>query len=249
MIVDSLDMIENLISRLTKPSEAHFMDYIPNSGLFKQCRAYSPTEVKYARRSALELQLTLRNMREFDEERTRSFMADATKSNDYTLPSTSVGLNQEWIRAGAGVVNGMAMAVIKDLSSYFKRYKESYISANSHDSWDCSVALGSHPLTIAIYRSVKHYHMMNKAMGYTTNLSKQLETITLLNLDKLASKDRSSEELIFTYSTFGRKLSRQLRDDPDLIIAKARTMQFGRSLMDIQLAMSKEFPLLKAGVI
>jgi len=248
-IVDSLDVIENLVSRLTIPSTKHFMDYIPNSGLFQQERAYSSTQVKYARRSALELQLTLRNMREFDVERTRSFMANATKSNDYTLPTHEVSLFKEWNRAASGVVNGMAMSVIKDLSTYFKRYKEAYIDANSNDSWDCRVSLGNHPLTIAIYRSVKHYHMMNKAMGYTTDLSKQLETITLLNLDKLKTKDRSSEELIFTYSTFGRKLARQLRDDPDLIIAKARTMQFGRSLMDIQFAMAKEFPLLKAGVI
>jgi hypothetical protein len=248
-IVDSLDMIENLLSRLTKPTDKHFMDHIPLGGLFRQERAYSSTQVKYGRRAALELQLTLRNMREFDEERTRSFMANATKSNDYIIPSNLVSLIQEWNRASSGVVNGMAMSVIKDLSTYFKRYKEAYIDANSNDSWDCRVSLGSHPLTIAIYGSVKRYHLMNKAMGYTTDLSKQLETVTLLNLDKLRTQERNSEELIFTYSTFGRKLSRQLRDDPDLIIAKARTMQFGRSLMDIQLAMAKEFPLLKAGVI
>lgn len=248
-IVDSLTMIENLVSRLTVPSSKHFMDPIPNGSLFKQARAYSSTQVKYAVRASSELQLTLRNMREFDEERTRCFMADATKHNEYTLPSTSGSLNQEWIRAGAGVVNGMAMAIIKDLSTYYRRFKEIFVTATSSDSFDCRVALSSHPLTIAIYASVKHYHQMNKDMGYTTDLSRQLETITLLNLDKLQTKDRSSKELIFTYSTFGMKLRRQLRDDPDLIIAKARTMQFGRSLLDIQLAMAKEFPILKAGVL
>jgi hypothetical protein len=184
-----------------------------------------------------------------DEELTRSFMAEATKGNEYVIPSNSVSLAQEWVRAGSGVVNGMAMSVIKDLSTYFRRFKETYEQAVGHDSQVGVPDIGFHPLTCAIYRSVKTFHEINKKMGYTTDLTKQLETITLLNLDSLAKKDRKSEELIFAFSTFGSKLRRQLRDDPDLIIAKARSMQFGRSLMDIQLAMAKEFPHLKAGII
>jgi hypothetical protein len=250
-IVDSVEIMENLISRLTKPSSRHFFDSLEeaNGCLFRQPRAYSSTQVKYFRRTFEELRLVYRNMSQFDEERTRRFMAGATLANEYTLPSNPVSLVQEWTRAGSGVVNGMAMTVIKDLSNYFRKFKEVYESAVSHDSVVGSTPMGIHPLTSAIYRSVKHYHLMNKAMGYTTDLSKQLETITLLNLDSLARQDRKSEELIFMYSTFGAKLRRQLRDDPDLIIAKARTMQFGRSLMDIQLALAKEFPHLKAGCL
>jgi len=51
--------------------------------------------------------------------------------------------------------------------------------------------------------------------------------------------------MVFTYSTLGRKLFLQMQDDPDLIISKARTMQFGRGLLDIQFAMQKEYPHLK----
>jgi hypothetical protein len=239
--------MSNLVGRLTIPSSKHFFDSIPNNGLFKQPRAYSSTQLKLFTRCFEELQLVFRNTREFDENRTRSFMAKATRSNDYIIPSNSVSLNQEWIRAGSGVVNGMAMSVSKNLSTYFTKFKENYIPSVSHGFQVGCTPIEVHPLTISIYSSVKRFHLMNKAMGYTTDLNKQLETITLLDLDKLASQDRKSEELIFTFSTFGRKLFNQLRDDPDLIIAKAQTMRFGRSLMDIQLAMAKEYPHIKNG--
>jgi len=247
-MVCSIQVMTNLVERLTIPSPSHFFDSIPNNGLFKQKRAYSSSQVKLFIRCFEELQLVFRNTKEFDENRTRSFMAKATRSNEYTIPSNSVSLNQEWIRAGSGVVNGMAMSVSKNLSTYFTKFKNNYIPAVSHGFQDGLTPIAVHPLTIAIYGSVKRFHEMNKAMGYTTDLNKQLETITLLDLDKLASQNRKSEELIFTFSTFGRKLFNQLRDDPDLIIAKAQTMRFGRSLMDIQLAMAKEFPNIKKGL-
>jgi len=243
----SIKVMVNLIERLTTPCEKNFFDSITNGGLFKQPRAYSSTQVRLFQRSFEELQLVFRNTKEFDFMLTRSFMAEATKNNDYSLPHSEVSLIHEWTRASSGVVNGMAMSVSHKLSSYFKKFKESYADSVSYQFQDGTTSIGVHPLTIAVYASVKRFHIMNKSMGYTQDLNKQLETITLFDLDKLASQDRTSKELIFTFSTFGRKLRHQLRDDPDLIIAKAQSMRFGRSLMDIQLAMAKEFPHLKAG--
>lgn len=249
-IVDSTRIMTHLISMLNQESESlrlmkpnSWLDWNKRSNTIKPL--YGRNEIRYFTRAFEELRLVFRYSSEFHEEEIREYMAKCTSSNEYTIPSNPVSLKQEWIRAGSGVVNGMAMRVIKDLSTYYKRYKEAYITSCSHAFQQGHVEVGRHPLTYAVYGSVTRFHKMNKDMGYTTDLNKQLETITLLNLDKLQSQDRSSKELIFTFSTFASKLRRQLQSDPDLIIAKARSMQFGRSLFDIQLAMQREFPHLQ----
>jgi len=207
---------------------------------------YSSTEIKYFNRAFQELNLVFRNLKEFDPALTRAFMAKATARNEYTIPSQEVILNQEWSRAASGVVNGMAMSVVKDLNSFYKRFKDVYQTAIQNIATvQNNLDIGNHPLTYAIYNSVRAFSDMNKAMGYTNDLSKQLETVTLLDLTKLETKERTSINMVFTYSTLGRKLFLQMQDDPDLIISKARTMQFGRGLLDIQFAMQKEYPHLK----
>lgn len=246
-LVSSIEVMTNLISRLTVPNKDQFFDSIANGGLFKQGRAYSPTQVKLSTKAFEDLQLVFRNTKEFDFNLSRSFIANATKDNDYTIPFSEESLIHEWNRASSGVVNGMAMSVVRNLSVYFNKFKESYERSVSHQFQDGVTSIGVHPLTIAVYGSVKRFHQMNKDMGYTQDLNKQLETITLFDLDKLAAQDRTSKELIFTFSTFGRKLRNQLKDDPNLYIAKAQSMRFGRALLDIQLAMAKEYPLIKAG--
>jgi len=86
---------------------------------------------------------------------------------------------------------------------------------------------------------------MSMRLNHTLNLTEQLRTVTLINLDKLQSGSRLSEELIFTHSSFGKEMFKLMQDDPDVIIAKARAMQFGHSLMINQGELGKAMPHLK----
>lgn len=211
-------------------------------------RAYSRNQIHYFTKVFDELNLVFRNLKEFQVEQTRAFMAQASSTNDYILPSDEATLFQEWIRTSSGVVNGMAMSVVRRLSLFFKEFVKAYdetLVKTGCESVETKIA--HHPLTWAVYNSVKRYHKMNKDMGYTTDLSRQLETITLIDIDKLRTRERTSINLVFTYSTLGRRLFYQLRDDPYLYIAKAQTMKFGRGLFDIELAMAKAYPNLKLG--
>lgn len=206
------------------------------------------SKLSYYWRMFENIRFVYRNSKTFDAELTRRVMASATAMNDYILPSDPATLEKEYSRTGSGVVNGMAMSVIKKLSMYYNTYVNSYTTFVAHRgcSLEAIPPIGQHPLTYAIYNSVKSYSDMNKRLNYTLDLNKQLETVTLLDLDKLASQERTSKELIFTFHTAGSGIRNQLRTDHDLYIPKARTMQFGRSLLDIQFALARAFPNVKS---
>jgi hypothetical protein len=218
------------------------------TGHITRYHLYQTKEIKKLQIMLNQLYVVSRNLYNFDPLMTRRFMAEASSSNEYVIPPSDATLFQEWRRTSSGVVNGMAMSYLKRLSDFYRVFKESYNEILTHQACDTgTLPVNSHPLTHAIYQSVYRFSEMNKAMNYTTDLEKQLETITLIDINRLRNHERTSNNLIFHYGTLGRKLAYQLRTDPDLYIAKARTMQFGRSLLDIRFAMEREFPNLKLG--
>lgn len=254
--INSISLTVSLISSLRRPKMTvesggfyEFWDIGSHrslSGFYKIPLAYTAKEIKRWTREFGHLNLVLRNLNQFDYELTRAFFANATKANEYIIPSNEATLIKEWIRTSSGVVNGMAMAALKKLSKFYSEFKEAYVSATEHSRLESTnVDISKHPLTWAVYKSVNFYHAQNKAMGYTTDLNSQLETITLLDPAKLLDRDREAERMIFLYSTLGRKLANQLSTDHDLIISKARTMQFGRALLDIKLLFEREYRFLK----
>jgi len=107
--------------------------------------------------------------------------------------------------------------------------------------------MSMHPLTYAIFGSIARFFEMSKQLNYTFDLTEQLRTVTLIDLDKLQAGSRLAEELVFTYSSFGREMYKMMQDDPDLIIAKAQTMKFGRALMVNHGELGKAMPNLKLG--
>jgi hypothetical protein len=228
-----------------------FFEFMPKKGKSHFMRlpfAYDHKRIRRIAQDFSHLNVVFRNLKEFDPGLTRAFIANATKANEYILPFDEVALFHEWKRTSSGVVNGMAMAALKKLSKFYSNFKEVYSKAVDHSCIESvRTDISMHPLTFAIYRSVNNFSEMNKRMGYTTDLSRQLETITLIDLDKLAERERTSNNMVFLYSTLGRKLAYQLATDHDLVIAKARTMQFGRALLDIKFAMEKDFRFLKEG--
>jgi hypothetical protein len=258
--INSVNAALSLISSLRRPLDSvetggfyEFWDVIgmkplPKDNFMKLKLAYTPRELKRWNNEFQNLNVVLRNISSFDSELTRAFMARATYANEYILPFDEATLAKEWTRTSSGVVNGMAMATIHKLSKFYKNFKNVYMEAVTHSRAESvTTDISTHPLMWAVYGSVNNFHAMNKAMGYTTDLSRQLETITLLDPTKLIAQDRTAEQMLFLYSTLGRKLAYQLSSDYDLYIPKARTMQFGRSLFDIKLAFEREFKFLKRG--
>lgn len=257
-ITHSVELTLSLLRHLVKPrmtlESGGFFEFggliyktvIKGSLFMRLPRNYRASDIRRLRTALYDLWLVRRNLNNFDFQATRSFMAYATRDNAYVLAPDYATLTQEWVRTSSGVVNGMAMSQLKRLSKYYDTFVSSFAEATAHNRYDAiKDSISYHPLTIALYRSVKHFHAMNKAMGYTMDLNKQLETITLLDLDNLRAQERTSNKLVFIYSTLGRKLRYQLETDHDLIIAKARTMQFGRSLFDIELKIARAYPHLK----
>lgn len=248
-IVSSMDLAVSLISQLRIDRILQFKEGFYGHWYYDSLHcglAFSKSEIKYFRRCFEELNLVYRNTKSFDAQATRRFICESTSGNDYSLPLSDVILAQEWVRASSGVVNSMAMSVVKNLTDFYGKFKKVYEPVtNTIATVSGQTPMDLHPLTYAIYNSIRTFSNMNKSMGYTTDLMKQLETVTILDLDKLSAHQRTSIDMVFTFSTLGRKLRNQLKSDPYLIIAKARTMQFGASLFGIQLQMQREYPVLK----
>jgi hypothetical protein len=209
-----------------------------------QIRLYSSmfTDIRFTYRCSMDFP---------DFELLRRFLGNAGRANEYILPYGDATLLKEFNRTSSLVVNGMVMSVCNTLSKYYQNYKNSFDSFITAPSSIVNVEelFKIHPLTYALFSSVSTFEEMNKELGYTLDLNKQLTTVTVLDLEKLSFQSRTSIDVIFTYRTFARKLRLAVEFDPYQLIAKAQSMRFGRSLMDIRLAFVKDNPLLKTGML
>jgi hypothetical protein len=214
--------------------------------------SYTRSQLRYYSQMFSDLRFTYRvTMKEPDLQLLRNFLGNATKFNEYILPFDEATLLIEFNRTSSLVVNGMVMTVCNTLSKYYKNFESEFsYFITTLNTWSQPSALfGYHPLVYALYSSVCTFEEMNKRLGYTYDLNKQLTTVTILDLDKLKYQARSSVDKVFTHRAFARKLRLILEFDPYQFIAKAQTMRFGRSLMDIRLAFHQANPRLKTGML
>jgi len=213
---------------------------------------YSRSQVRFYSQMFSDIRFSHRvTMENIDFELLRNFLGNSSRRNEYILPSDEATLLKEFNRTSSLVVNGMVMSVCNTLSKYYQNFKLSFDSfiASPSGIIKSDVLFTIHPLVYALYSSVYTFEEMNKDLGYTLDLNKQLTTVTVLDLEKLSYQSRTSIDVIFTYRTFARKLRLAVEYDPYQLIAKAQSMRFGRSLMDIRLAFQKDNPLLKTGML
>lgn len=220
--------------------------------LLKRLR-FSKSQIQYYRRTFEDIKLVLRIFSEFpDYELLRRFLAKHSVVNGWPQPLGEAALMKEFIRTSSGVVNGMVMGVTHKLLKFYNEFKSEFPTfiTNSARVADGNLDLfPNHPLTFALYTNISNNWIGNKALNYTEDLKKQLTTVTLIDLDKLRLHSRLSEDMVFTYRTFGRKVAYQLSTDPDLIIAKAQSMRFAKSLFDIKRSFDKDLQLLQTGML
>jgi hypothetical protein len=213
---------------------------------------YSRSQIRHYSNMFSDIRLTYRITKEYpDLQLWREFSAAATWDNEYIMPSNEAALMSEITRTSSMVVNGMVMSITRNLSKYYTDFKsrfDNFITAPCVEFCKPEVFF-EHPLVYALYSSVRRYDEMNRALNYTYDLSSQLMTVTLLDLEKLQLQSRTSVDIMFTFRTFARKLRLQLENDPYQIIAKAQTMRFGRSLLDLKLAWERDNPIIKTGML
>lgn len=213
---------------------------------------YTKSQIKFYSGMFWDIRFTYRVTKDFpDYHLFRKFLADNTHGNSYIMPTSEATLLNEFNRTSSLVVNGMVMSVVYKLNRYYNDFMSKFpqfITSPTVRSQDIeNVYIHKHPLIYALYTSIFSFEKMNKELGYTYDLNKQLTTVTVLDLEKLELQSRTSIDMIFTYRSFARKLRFQLVHDPELIIAKAQTMRFGRALMDIRLALQRANPRLQTG--
>ena len=213
---------------------------------------YTRSQIRLYTSMFTDIRFTKRVTMDFpDFQLLRNFLGAASVGNDYILPFGEATLLKEFNRTSSLVVNGMVMTVCNTLSKYYQSFKNSFESFITAPSGIINVdeLFKIHPLSYALYSSVYTFEEMNKELGYTLDLNRQLTTVTVLDLEKLSYQSRTSVDMIFTYRTFARKLRLAVEFDPYQLVVKAQGMRFGRSLMDIRLAFQKDNPLLKTGML
>jgi len=213
---------------------------------------YSRSQQRFYANMFEDIRFTYRVSKDFpDFELLRRFLADASSGNEYIMPATEATLLKEFNRTSSLVVNGMVMNVCHTLSKYYGSFKNSFQTfiSTSSSIINAENLFYKHPLSYALFSSVSTFEEMNKELNYTMDLNRQLTTVTVLDLEKLSFQSRTAIDVIFTYRTFARKLKLAVKFDPYEQVAKAQSMRFGRSLMDIRLSFVKDNPLLKTGML
>jgi len=213
---------------------------------------YTRSQIKHYTNMFKDIRLTYRVTMDFpDYQLWREFSGEATRFNEYIMPTSDATQTNEFVRTSSMVVNGMVMGITRNLSKYYTNFKEQFMSFITAPivQFISPEMFNKHPLVFALYSSIREYHEMNVRLNYTYDLSSQLMTVTLLDLEKLQLQSRTAVDIMFTYRTFARKLRFQLENDPYQIIAKAQTMRFGRSLLDLKLAMERDNPMIKTGLL
>jgi len=213
---------------------------------------YTRSQIRFYTQMFKDVHFTYRATLEYpDYHLIREFLGNASRSNDYILPSDEATLLKEFNRTSSLVVNGMVMSISHTLATYYRRFTEGFedfiTTPTSTIKGDNLMKI--HPLVYSIFSSVSTFEELNKALGYTLDLNKQLTTVTVLDLDKLKFHSRTAVDKVFTYRAFGQKLRNIVEYDPYQLIMKAQSMRFGRSLMDIRLAFQRANPLLKTGML
>ena len=217
---------------------------------FLKALGYTKSQRRYYTSMFQDIRFSYRASRDFpDYQLIREFLATASRANDYIMPTSEATLLDEFNRTSSMVVSGMVMTITHRLGKYYTSFKAMFD--------DCIASpivisvkpdmFKQHPLVFALYESVRKNSQANKDLESTMDLSRQLMTVTILDLEKLQYQARTSVDIMFTYRTFARKLRLQLEFDPYLIIAKAQTMRFGRALLDIKFAFEKDNPMIKTG--
>jgi hypothetical protein len=181
----------------------------------------------------------------------RNFLGYASRFNEYIIPFDEATLLKEFSRTSSLVVNGMVMTVCHNLSKYYNTFEKNFSNyiTTQHTWSECQSLFGYHPLVYSLYSSVCTFEELNKSLGYTIDLNRQLTTVTVLDLEKLKFQARTSVDKVFTHRSFARKLRNIVEFDPYQLMVKAQTMRFGRSLLDIRLAFNRANPRLKTGLL
>jgi len=213
---------------------------------------YTRSQVKHYSSMFEDIRFTYRATLEYpDYELIRNFLCKSSSRNEYIIPFSEATLLNEFNRTSSMVVSGMVMSISNNLSKYYSVFKEKFDGFITSPIVELSKPglIDKHPLTFALYTSICNFSQMNKDLNYTYDLNKQLMTVTVLDLEKLQLQSRTAVDMMFTYRTFARKLRLQLEHDPFMIIAKAQTMRFGRSLLDIKFGFERDNPMIKTGLL
>jgi hypothetical protein len=213
---------------------------------------YTRTQIRFYSQMFKDLLFAYRAVLEYpDLHLIRNFLADASRNNEYIIPFDEVTLLKEFNRTSSLVVNGMVMSISHTLATYFRRFTEGFeeFITTPDSQLKADNLMKIHPLVYSLFSSVSTFEELNKALGYTMDLNKQLTTVTVLDLDKLKYQSRTAVDKVFTYRSFARKVRNIVEYDPYQLIMKAQSMRLGRSLMDIRLAFQRANPLLKTGML
>lgn len=183
-----------------------------------------PSQVRYLRNIVRDFGVNLSVLNgTYNYESVRRFLANATFERDgYPLPNESAML-LEYNRVGSQVVSTMILDIIVNIQSYGhdlgKNFPKLYPGID-HDSLDLEL-LRQGPLWSSLHNSLVQvkakYNQLLKQRS-EMNLLDLLETVSLTDINLMASRERKSKLIMRSIQSFSSKLYKELRLEPLRIV-------------------------------
>jgi len=196
-----------------------------------------PKKIKYMEHLLENFRIGMVNLSgNFDYNRTREIWAKATKLHEgFPLPNESTML-LEYNRVGSAVVSTMILSILNKIEKFGKEMIQNgpLLLGISEESYKeiSKEMLKQTPNWRALELSLINLSNAHNDLGFSADLMKTLQNVSMVNIEALSRMDRSSIRLMYQTQKFSTNMYKQLEFEPEYLVSKIQSMRVQRSFMD-----------------
>lgn len=196
-----------------------------------------PKKIKYLEHLLENFRVGMVNLSgNLDYNRTREIWASATKLHEgFPLPSEST-MRLEYNRVGSSVVSTMILSILSKIEKFGKEMIQEGpqligISQESYKDIPKEI-LKSTPNWRALELSLINLSNAHNDLGFSADLLKTLQNVSMVNIEALSRMDRSSIRLMYQTQKFTTRMYKQLEFEPDYLVTRVQSMRVQRAFID-----------------
>jgi len=184
----------------------------------------------------LNFYVTIRNSIEFDYQLTRRIWGIATRNNEYVIPNETIML-EEYSRVASTVVSGIILTILNRIQKFFNLLLENFEDLSCLIK-GCTIppsTLVKLPVWVSIVNTVLKLEEANEKVGLGNNLIDTLETVCLLDIEKIQKGGiRNSVVILYRLSLLGTLMFNQLGFDPGYSTPKPQAFRIRKAFADLK---------------
>jgi hypothetical protein len=201
----------------------------------RNLRSFNPDEVR-----AFIATNTFRKRSTFYPDEVRNFFATNTfeAEDEYVIPASEAMLESELTRVSSAVVNGIVMGIMYRLSRYQAKL-DAFCASTLITQSSVPVDTSNLPIRDSVANGIKDLVALGQRIDVWKELLPLLEITTVIDLDLLARRQRKSVVILYRLSSFGKSLRQQLRQDPNFETNITQNFRLKKGIIDLNRSMIK----------